>query len=101
MPTKKLDKYLVTGYPIRLYKDYAIAYRQSDKAGLNAKGIKNVSNALWLILGLCPTDLVRADILHNILLWILDHLINEIQGFFEQYNHINTFDYVWRRLPQY
>ena len=69
-------KYLVTGYPIRLHEDYALAYRQSDAAGLNAHGIKNINNALWSIPGLSPLDLVRADILHNILLWILDHLMN-------------------------
>ena len=101
IPTEELGEYLVTGYPIRSHEDYANAYRQSDAVGLNAHGIKNVHNALWLIPGLNPLDLVRADILHNILLEMLDLLIRWIQGFLEKHNRINTFDYVWRRLPQY
>ena len=82
-PTEKLGGYLVTGYPIRSHEDYARAYRQSDAAALNANGIKNVNNALWSIPGLNPPDLVRADILHNILLGMLDHLMSWIQGFLE------------------
>ena len=94
-PTEKLGEYLVTGYPIRSHEDYAIAYRQSDAAGLNAHGMTNVNNALWSIPCLSQLDLVRADILHNILLAILDYLMNWIQGFLEQHNRINAFDYVW------
>ena len=77
-PTEKPVEYLVTGYPIRSHEDYARAYRQSDAAGLNAHGIKNVNNALWSSPGLNPPDLVRADMLHNILLGMLDHLMSWI-----------------------
>ena len=45
-PIEKLVEYLVTGYLIRWHKGNAIAYRQSDVAGLHAEGIKNVNNAL-------------------------------------------------------
>ena len=100
-PTEELGEYLVTSYSIRSHKDYARAYRQSDAVGLNAHGIKNVHNALWSIPVLNPLDLVRADILHNILLWMLHHLLSWTQGFLEQHNRINTFNYVWHRLLQY
>ena len=80
-PTEKLGAYLVTGYPICSHEDYAIAYRQSDAAGLNAYSIKNINNALWSIAGLNPPDSVWVDILHNILLRMLDHLMSLIQGF--------------------
>ena len=101
MPTEKLGEYLVIAYLIRSYEDYAIAYRQSDATSLNTNGIKNVHNTLWSIPGLSPPDLVWADILHNILLRILDYLISCIQGFLEQHNYINDFYYVWHWLPQY
>ena len=48
-----------------------------------------------------PPDLVRADILHNILLGVLVHMMDWIQGFLEHYDRINAFDHVWRRLPPY
>ena len=100
-PTEKLGEYRVTGYPIRSHHDYARVYGQSDAAGLNAHGIKNVNNALWSIPGLYPPDLVRADILHNLLLRMLDQLMSWIQGFLEQHYRINAFNYVWHRVPQY
>ena len=87
------------GFPIRSNEDYAIAYRQSEAAGLNANGIKNVNNTLWLIPSLSPPELVEAYILHNTLLRILDHLKNWIQGFLKQHNLINAFNYVWHCLP--
>ena len=100
-PTKQLVEYPETGYPTRSHEDYAIAYKQSDVAILEGNGVKNVENALWLILYLNPPDIVRADILHNILLGVLKHLIEWIQAFLEQHDRINAFDHVWRRLSSY
>ena len=55
---EKLGEYLLTSYLIHSHDDYAIAYRQSDVAGLNTQGIKNVNNVPWSIPGLNPPDLV-------------------------------------------
>ncbi|KAF8420156.1 hypothetical protein BGX38DRAFT_1108715, partial [Terfezia claveryi] len=41
------------------------------------------------------------DVLHNILLGVLNHLMDWIQGFLEYHERINAFDYVWHRLPPY
>ena len=76
--TENLGEYIETGYPIRWQEDYVVAYRQSDTATLNTQGVKNVNNALWSIPGLNPPELFQADILQNILLGILDHLMNWI-----------------------
>ena len=81
IPTEKLVEDVVTSYPIGSHEGYARAYRQSDAAGLNAYSIKNINNALWSIAGLNPPDSVWVDILHNILLRMLDHLMSLIQGF--------------------
>ena len=74
--TEKIDKYLITCYPICSYDDYAIASRQSDAVGLNAEGINNIDNTLWSSSGLNPPNFVGADNLHNIFLRILDYLMN-------------------------
>ena len=100
-PTDKLGDYSETVYPNRSHTEYAQAYKNSDAASLNADGIKNINNALWSMPNLQPPDLVRADILHNILLGVLDHLMDWIQGFLEHHERILAFDYVWRRLPPY
>ena len=79
-PTDRLGEYLEAVYPTRAHEDYAVAYSQSDTAGLSAHGVKNIKNALWSVPQLNPPNLVRADILHNILLGILDHLMDWVQG---------------------
>jgi hypothetical protein len=79
-PLDKLGDYSETGYPIRPHTDYAAAYKKSDAARLNASGVKNIKNCLWSVPNLNPPDLIRADILHNILLGVLDHLMEWIQG---------------------
>ena len=91
--TKKLGEYLNTGYEIPSHEDYAVVYRQSDTITLNAQGVNNVNNAIWSIPGLNPPNLVQADILYNILLGILDHLMNWVKGFLAHHNCINAFDY--------
>jgi len=48
-----------------------------------------------------PPDLVRADILHNILLGVLVYMMDWIYGFLAHHDRINAFDYVWRQLPPY
>ena len=86
---------------MRSHTDYAIALQDSNIVHLNQSGVKKIKNALWTIPDLSPPDLIRADILHNILLGVLDHLMDWIQGFLEYHKRITAFDYVWRRLPAY
>ena len=80
VPMDKFRNYTENGYAVCLCQNYAAAYARSD--GLNAKGVKNMKNALWSLPNLYPPDLFRTDILHNILLGILDHIMQWIQGNF-------------------
>ena len=68
--TEALGAYTENGYPIRSHTDYAVAYGVSDVASLNALGVKKINNALWSIPNVNPPDLIRADILHNVLLGV-------------------------------
>ena len=76
-------------------------YRKSDVISLKAHGVKNLENALWSVPNMNPPDLVRADILHNILLGVLVHMMDWIQGFLEHHDRINAFDHIWHWLPPY
>ena len=100
-PLDELGELSETEYPIRLHADYAAAYEISDTPSLNAYGVKNIKNALWSVPSLNPPDLIRADILHNMLLGVLEHLMGWVQGFLEHHERIGAFDYVWSRLPPY
>ena len=81
-PTEARGAYTENGYPIRSHTDYAVAYEVSDVASLNALEVKKINNALWSIPNVYPPDLLQADILHNVLLGVLNHLIDWVPGFF-------------------
>jgi len=81
IPTEKLGEHSETGYHIRLHQDYIAVYKESDTTSLHASGVKNIQNTLWSIPSLNPPELVRADILHNILLGVFEHLMDWIQCF--------------------
>jgi hypothetical protein len=100
-PVDELGENSGVGHHMRAHVDYAAAYKASDAASLNAYGIKNIDNALWSIPNLNPPQLIRADILHNILLGVLGHVMDWVQDFLEHHQRITAFDYVWRRLPPY
>ena len=94
---EKLGEYSEASYVKRKHQDYIIAYNKSEASSLKANGMNYINNALWSIPGLNPPDLVRADILHNILLALFQHVMGWIQDFLEHHHRINAFDYVWRR----
>jgi len=75
-PTEKLGENSSNSYARRCHRDYAIAYDKSDAVSLTVHGVKNMKNPLWSIPNLNPPELVRADILHNVLLEILDHVMD-------------------------
>ena len=92
---------MASTYPPRSHTNYAVAYGESEVMCLNVYGVKNIQNALWSIPDLNPPDLIRADILHNVLLEVFDYMMDWIQGFLEHHDRINAFDHVCRRLPPY
>jgi len=78
IPMEKLGEYLKTPFPTRSHVDYDAVYRKSDVISLRAQGVKNLANALWSVPNVNPPNLVRADILHNILLVVLVHMMDWI-----------------------
>ena len=99
VPREKLGEYSNAGYLMRFHQDCRAAYIHSDASSLKANRANNKANVLWSIPGLNPVDLLRADILHHIVLGIFEQMMGRIQEFLEQQEQNHAFDYVWRRLP--
>ena len=107
-----------TRYDLRNHEVYEQLYQDGDMTryvfrnliawkqlltliSLNVAGIKPFSNALWTLKGITPPNLVQRDILHDILLGIMKHLMKWIKGFLKKYNRLKVFDTVWENIPPY
>ncbi|KAF8432002.1 hypothetical protein BGX38DRAFT_1103357, partial [Terfezia claveryi] len=67
----------------------------------DSEGIKPLRNALWTQKGIIPPLMVRGDILHNILLGLLKHLMEWIEGFLRKHKRLEAFDKIWENIPPY
>ena len=52
-------------------------------------------------IGVQPPLIVRGDILHNILLGILKHLMTWVEQFVSKYQRLDDFDRIWEPIPAY
>ncbi|KAF8415231.1 hypothetical protein BGX38DRAFT_1281439 [Terfezia claveryi] len=90
--------------PMHNHAAYENLYRAGDLERLDDAGIKPFENALWVqlqVLGIQPPDMVRGDILHNILLGILKHLMGWIEQFLKKHKRLEVFDRIWEQIPPY
>lgn len=87
-------------FPSRNYLTYAQALQSSDTNSLTQDGVKRINSALWH-LDIEPRDLVRADLLHNLYLGTLKHLMGWIQDFLAENRRLHVFDTIWSQLPPY
>ena len=94
IPTENLGANSRSGYLLHLQSEYIVANNISDRASLRANPIKHIKNTLSSILNVSPTDLIQADILYNVLLRVLDHLMKLMQGFCEHRDWINAYIYL-------
>ena len=86
IPREKLGEYSEAGYFTCSHQDYCAAYINSEAQSLKANSVNNINNLLWSIHGLNPLDLVRADILHNILLGVFKHMMGWVEEFLEHHD---------------
>ncbi|KAH0602473.1 uncharacterized protein H6S33_008812 [Morchella sextelata] len=59
---------------------------------LVARSVKTLFNAFWSIPRVNPYDLNKPDILHNIYLGMLKHMMEWIQAFFKKHDRLEEFD---------
>ena len=88
-------------YNFRSHPSYAAAYENKNVASLREWEVKDVNNAFWHIPNLYPHELVKPDILHTLLLGMLEHLMKWVMEFLSYVGRTTTFDYIWSRLPPY
>ena len=100
-PVDELGDLANPSHPSRPYNRYGAAFKNSEKGILAADGVKQINNALWHIPGIIPSDIAKPNLLHNIYLGILVHLMDWIQSFVKHHNCIMAFDHIWSRLPPY
>jgi len=68
---------------------------------LQSKGVKPFPNALGSLKGIRPLLIIRGDILHNILLGILKHLMEWTEGFLRKHKRMEVFDTICSNIPPY
>jgi len=74
--------------------------KPTEKA-LDALGIKRVKSVLWKLPFIKGHEVVRADLLHNIYLGILKHLMTWIVAFLKKYGRLDRFNHIWENLSHY
>lgn len=84
-------------------RHYRRLYYQNDlvsHAALEAAGVRPRENALWN-LGINLSDLPKPDLLHTVLLGVLQHLLEWLHGFLKIVNRMELFNRVWLSVPPY
>ena len=101
MLVKKHRRDISNPEPHLQHPSYAAAYENKNVASLREWGVKDVNNAFWHIPNLYPHELVKPDIIHTLLLGMLEHLMKWVMEFLSYVGRTTTFDYMWSRLPPY
>jgi hypothetical protein len=65
--------------------------------------LKALTNSFWWLPRFRPAAIWKPDLLHNIYLGLLKHLMEWIQGFLDKHNWLDDFDRleVWKSIPPY
>lgn len=68
---------------------------------LKTAGVKLVSNALWTLRDSPPPNLMKADLLHNIFLGIMEYVMGWSEGFLTVHHRLDAFDDIWAGIQSY
>jgi hypothetical protein len=63
--------------------------------------VKTLFNAFWGMPRVNPYDLNKPDILHNIYLGMLKHMMEWVQGFLKNHYRLEEFDKGWASIEPY
>jgi len=107
-PNKKLGDWanddVQTVYPKRDSRKYhdllTTGKRPTDKA-LDTLGIKRITSSVWKMPFIHAHNAVRADLLHNVYLGILKHLMNWIVALLKKYGRLDRFNHIWENLSHF
>ena len=73
-------------YPPPDHKSNTEWVKNSNMEKLKATGVKVVSNTLWTLRDVLPSNLIQPYLLHNLFLGIIEHLIDWVEGFLTVHN---------------
>ncbi|KAH8144500.1 uncharacterized protein LAJ45_11475 [Morchella importuna] len=68
---------------------------------LVTRSVKTLFNAFWGMPRVNPYDLNKPDILHNIYLGMLKHMMEWVQAFLKKHNRLEEFDKAWASIAPY
>ena len=105
VPSKKLG-----GNPRKIYEssDYTLYWekaqeQESGEAGIaeyfQQVGVKIGRNVFTELYGVNPADLHMPDLLHNIYLGLLKHMMEWVEGFLKKDKPQQAFDDAWKEIP--
>ena len=84
----------------RLYRQLYFQNTLLSVASLESAGVKVRENALWN-LGINLSELPKPDLLHTILLGVLQHLLEWLHEFLKVIGRMPLFNRVWLSVPPY
>ena len=91
-----------TPYPLALLLPFpTILNLINSGRSLESQGVKPVANALWTLPNIHPPLIVRGDILHNVYLGILKHVMQWMEEFLKKHKRLHIFDNIWESIPPY
>ena len=91
-PVGKFGEIPNQAYDFHPHCSYAAAYENKNIASLREWGVQDINNAFWQIHNLYPQELVKLDILHTLLLGMLEHLMKWVMEFLSYVGRMTTFD---------
>ena len=73
----------------------------SQITDLAAVGLKALTNGLWTLPRIRPSEIHKPDLLHTVYLGLLKNLLDWITSFLKQHCRLDPFDHIWRSMPPY
>jgi len=64
-------------------------------------GVKIGRNVFTGLHRVNPSDLHKLDLLHNIYLGLLKHMMQWVEGFLKKHKWQQAFDNAWKEIPRY
>jgi len=95
--------YETRGY--MLYREKALRHEPAEAAGIAEYvprwGVKIGNNVFTGLDRVCPTELHKPDLLHNLYLRLFKHMMEWVEGFLKKHKRQQAFGDAWKEIPPY
>jgi len=87
------------------YREKALRHEPEEAAGIaeyfHCLGVKIGNNEFIGLDRVSPADLHKPDLLHNIYLGLIKHLMQWVEGFLKKHKGQQAFNDAWKEIPPY